>query len=145
MLDENVHINCTATNDQDAPMNLMFSWKTSNNLHFTITTTNEDDSRTATSTLHLSNVTSNHGGVYVCTVSNGEDQRNNVSVDLTLIVEGKISSCVCKNYNIIITVQSSSPLNFNISHINTTSFHLMWSPPKYPHGNINYYRVSSYV
>ena len=91
MLGENVHINCTATNDQDAPMNLMFSWTTLNNLHFTITTTDEDDIRTATSTLHISNVTSNHGGVYMCTVSNGEDQRNNVSVNSTLIVEGKIS------------------------------------------------------
>ena len=91
VLGENVHINCTATNDQDAPRNLMFSWTTLNNLHYTITTTDEDDSHTATSTLHISNVTGNHGGVYVCTVSNGEDQRNNVSVNLTLIVEGKIS------------------------------------------------------
>ena len=91
VLGENVHINCTATNDQDAPMNLMFSWTTLNNLHFTITTTDEDNSHTATSTLHISNVTSNHGGVYICTVSNREDQRNNVSVNLTLIVERKIS------------------------------------------------------
>ena len=88
VLGENVHINCTATNDQDAPMNLMFSWMTFNNLHFTITTIDEDDSRTATSTLHISNVTSNHDGVYMCTVSNGGDQRNNFSVNSTLIVEG---------------------------------------------------------
>ena len=88
MLGENVYIDCTATNDQDAPMNLIFSWTTSNNLHFTITTTDEDDSRTATSTLHISNVTSNHGGVYMCAVSNGGDQGNNVSIDSTLIVEG---------------------------------------------------------
>ena len=91
VLGENVHINCTATNDQDAPMNLMFSWTTLNNLHFTVTTTDEDNSHTATSTLHISNVTSNHGGVYMCTVSNGEHQRNNVSINSTLIVEGKIS------------------------------------------------------
>ena len=88
VLGKNVNINCTATNDQEAPMNLMFSWTTSNNLHFTITTTDEDGSRTATSALHISNVTSNHGGLYMCTVSNGGDQRNNVSVSSTLIVEG---------------------------------------------------------
>ena len=98
MLGEIVHINCTATNDQDAPTKLMFSWTTLNNLHFTITSTDEDDSRTATSILHISNVTSNHDGVYVCTVSNGEDQRNNVSVNLTLIVEGKVS---CLTYVVI--------------------------------------------
>ena len=91
VLGENVHINCTATNDQDAPMNLMFSWTTLNNLHFTIASTDEDNSHTATSTLHISNVTSNHSGVYMCTVSNGENRRNNVSVNSTLIVEGKIS------------------------------------------------------
>ena len=88
VLGENVHINCTATNDQDAPMNLIFSWTTSNNLHFTITTTDESDSRTATSTLYISNVTGNHGGLYMCTVSNGGDKGNNVSIGLTLIVEG---------------------------------------------------------
>ena len=99
MLGENVHINCTATNDQDAPTNLMFSWTTLNKLHFTVTTTDENNSRTVTSTLHISNVTSNHDGVYVCTISNGEDQGNNVSVDLTLIVEGKISFCVATYMN----------------------------------------------
>ena len=88
VLGENVHINCTATNDQDAPMNLMFSWTTSNNLHFSTMTTDEDDTHTATSTLHISNVTSNYGGVYMCTVSNGKDRRNKVSISSTLIVEG---------------------------------------------------------
>ena len=43
----------------------------------------------------------------------------------------------------LITEESSPPLNLRIIHINVTSFHLMWSPPKYPHGSINYYRVSS--
>ena len=112
VLGENVHINCTATNDQDAPMNLMFSWTTLNNLHFTVTTTNEDSSRTATSTFHISNVTSNHGGVYMCIVSNGEDQGNNVSVNSTLVVEGKIyillATYVCEHHNyrtIIITTK----------------------------------------
>ena len=103
VLGENVHINCTATNDQDAPMNLMFSWTTLNNLHYTITTNDEDDSHTATSTLHISNVTSNHGGMYMCTVSNGVDQRNNVSINLTLIVESEISLFnLCYHIKIII-------------------------------------------
>ena len=74
VLCESFHIICTATNDQDAPVNLMFYWKGPNDVQFNVTTTDEDDSLTATSTLHISNVTHNHGGVCQCTVSNGEHQ-----------------------------------------------------------------------
>ena len=80
-------ITCNATNDQDAPMNLTLSWATPDVVD--ITTTNEHNGLRATSTLHISNVTLDHGGMYQCTASNGEHQRNNVSVSSTLIIEGK--------------------------------------------------------
>ena len=38
--------------------------------------------------------------------------------------------------------KSSPPTNFTIININATSFQLMWSLPKIPHGTINYYNVS---
>ena len=88
VLGEKFEITCTATNDPDAPMSLKFSWSEPNNVHY-MTDDIEDDSLTATSTLHISNVTHNHGGVYQCTVSNGEHQRNNISVSSSLVVEGK--------------------------------------------------------
>ena len=87
MLGEELQITCTATNDEDAPMKLKFSWSTPNDIQFNVTITN--NSHTATSTLHISTVTHNHGGVYQCIVRNDEHQANNVSVSSTVIVEGK--------------------------------------------------------
>ena len=69
-------------------MNLKFSWQTPNNVQFNVTTTDEDDSRTATSTLHIGSVTHNHGGVYRCVVRNDGQQNNNDSVSSTVVVEG---------------------------------------------------------
>ena len=62
VLGEEVQITCTATNDQDAPIKLVFSWMTPNNNKFNITTTDGDNSCTATSTLHISTVALNHHG-----------------------------------------------------------------------------------
>ena len=59
VLGEEFQITCTATNDQDAPRNLMFSWRVPRRVAFHETTTDEDDSRTASSTIHISNVTNN--------------------------------------------------------------------------------------
>ena len=39
--------------------------------------------------------------------------------------------------------KSSPPISFSITHINATSFQLIWSSPRNPHGIINYYTVSS--
>ena len=90
VLGEKFEITCTATNDQDAPMNLKFSWSGPNGIQFISKTDDiEDYSLTATSTLLINNVTHNHGGVYQCTVSNGEHQRNNISASSSLVVEGK--------------------------------------------------------
>ena len=87
MLGKEFQITCTATNDRDAPMNLTLSWTTPFGID--IITTDEHDGLTATSTLHINNVTHNHGGVYQCIASNGEHQGNDVSVTSTLVVEGK--------------------------------------------------------
>ena len=89
MLGEELRITCTATNDEDAPLKLMFSWRTPNNVTFTNETTNEDTSRTATSTLRIDTVTRNHNGMYQCIVRNGE-HRFAASSNLTaVIIEGK--------------------------------------------------------
>ena len=85
-LGKEFQITCTATNDQDAPMNLTLSWRTPNVTD--ITTTDEHNSNTIISTLHISNVTHAHGGMYQCTASNGERRGNNVSVSSNLVVEG---------------------------------------------------------
>ena len=89
VLGEQFQITCIATNDQDAPMNLMFSWHIPNRVQPNITTTDEDNSHMATSTHHISTVTRDHSGMYMCTVSNGNDQGNANSVNWTVVVEGK--------------------------------------------------------
>ena len=141
VLGEEFQIICTATNDQDASMSLILSWTTPNGVD--ITTADEHNGLTTTSTLHISNVTHNHGGVYQCTASNGEHQGNNVSVTSTLVVEGKFICCIhdCVLQHTI--EKSSPPISFSIIHINATSFQLMWSSPRNPHGIINYYTVRS--
>ena len=97
---ERFEITCTATNDQDAPMNLKFSWSGPNSVQFiSMTDDIDNDSLTAASTLHISNVTHNYDGVYHCTVSNGEHQRNNISVSSSLVVEGKNCMNLHTSYN----------------------------------------------
>ena len=94
MLGEEFRITCTATNDRDAPMNLMFSWETPNSAHLSLITTDEGDSRTATSTLHISTITHDHDGVYRCIVRNGEPIPANSSKSTAVIVEGKYYSYI---------------------------------------------------
>ena len=90
VLSEEFQITCTATNDEDAPMKLTFSWRVPDGVMFTIATTDEDDNHTASSTLHISRVTHNHSGVFQCSVRNGGHQRNsrNFVTSTTVIVEG---------------------------------------------------------
>ena len=88
VLGEQLRISCTATNDQDAPMNLIFSWVTPNSVMFNMTTPDEDDSRTATSTLHINAVTRNHNGVYTCNVTNSKNKINGSSA-VAVVIEGK--------------------------------------------------------
>ena len=87
VLGEEFKITCSATNDQDAPMKLTFSWRSPDGVDVNVTT-HEGDSHTATSTLHVGRITRNHDGVYQCIVSNDGHQRINTSVISTVIVEG---------------------------------------------------------
>ena len=89
VLDEKLQITCTATNDQDAPMKLMFSWSVPDGVVFNNITTDEDDSHTASSTLFINNVTRDHSGEYQCTVWNDEHRLSNSSKATTVMVEGK--------------------------------------------------------
>ena len=88
MLGEELQITCTATNDEDAPLKLMFSWRTPNNVMFTNETTNEDTSHTATSTLRIDTVTRNHNGMYQCIVRNSEHISATSSNTTIVIIEG---------------------------------------------------------
>ena len=86
VLGEEFQITCTATNDQDAPTILMFSWKRlREQVELNKTATDEDDSRTASSTLHISSVTENDDGRYKCSVSN---DGGSAVTTFRLIVEG---------------------------------------------------------
>ena len=88
VLGEEFQITCTATNDQDAPTNLMFTWETppkNRRIQFNETTTDEDDSRSASSTLHISSVTYNDSGRYRCSVRNGD---GSAVTTFNLTVEG---------------------------------------------------------
>jgi len=106
VLGEEFQITCTATNDQDAPTNLMFSWRTPRGVEFNETTTDEDNSRTASSTLHFSSVTNNDGGQYTCNIRN--IKRGSVDKSFTLLVEGILitmynNKLLCSYYREIIT------------------------------------------
>ena len=89
VLGEELQITCTATNDQDAPMKLMFSWRVPDGVMYNNITTDEDDSHTSSSTLHIGRVTHNHSGGYQCAVRNGEDRSASLSKSTTVIIEGK--------------------------------------------------------
>ena len=78
---------CTATNDQDAPMNMTLSWTAPNGVD--ITKNDKYDGLTGTSTFHISNVTYKHSGIYRCIASNGRRQGNNISISFTLVTEGE--------------------------------------------------------
>ena len=89
VLGEKFQITCTATNDQDAPRNLMFFWEAPRGVEYNYTTTDEDDRHTASTTLHISNITVEHNGEeYTCIASNGVGGRQRVDTIFTLIVEG---------------------------------------------------------
>ena len=93
VLGEKLQITCTATNNRDAPMKLMFSWRVPDGVMFSNITTDEDDNHTSSSTLHISRVTHNHSGVYQCFVRNDGRQRNNNSATSTnVIVEGNYTT-----------------------------------------------------
>ena len=103
VLGKEFNITCTTTNDHDALMNLTLSWTAPSGVD--IITTNKHDGLTMTSILHISDVTHDHGGVYVCTASNGEHQGNNISVASTIVVKGEITNSLLCSIGTTIHVQ----------------------------------------
>ena len=100
VLGEKFQIMCNATNDQDAPVNLTFSWKTPDGIHFNITTSTKGKGHKVISTLCINSITKHHDGMYKCIVSNGKHQSNNVSISSMLVVEGNVVVCIDLCYNI---------------------------------------------
>ena len=91
-------------------MNLMFSWRIPNRIQPNITTTDEDSSRMATSTHHISTVTDDHRGKYKCTVNNGNDQGNANSATWIVVVEGKYFKFIIFNILYCNIIQSDHRL-----------------------------------
>ena len=124
----------------------MFSWTGPSGVHFNVTTTTEDDSRTATSTLHIDTITHRHGGVYQCTVSNG-----GVLNDTTLseiIVQGMccpIYHVTCLTISNIFIVHPTRPREFNIISEDIYSITLRWTDPAHTHGPIDHYNVNMLI
>ena len=79
-------INCTATNVLGASGNLTFTWTGPNGVQLDFTKPNEDNSRTATSILHISMITHDHGGVYQCIVRNGGSANDTATSEI--VVQG---------------------------------------------------------
>ena len=97
VLGEEFQITCTATNDQDAPDDLLFMWEIPNNAQVNENTTDADGSRTGSSTLHISSVTDSDGGNYTCNVRVKGIRRTMVYSTFLLVVEGKFL-LICFRY-----------------------------------------------
>ena len=80
------------TNDQDAPMKLMFFWSVPDGVMFNNITTDEDDSQTASSTLLINSVTRNHSGEYQCILWNDKHRLSNSYKATVVIVEGNYTT-----------------------------------------------------
>ena len=142
-LGKNFQINCTAINGGDASMNMVFSWKTPKGVQFNVTTTDEDDSRTATSTLHISRVTHRHAGLYQCIVKNGGPVMSITSSQL--VVQGEYwlihyTAGVIISHAIL--VHPSKPRELGIVSEGIDSLTLAWNNPVHPRGSIDHFKVN---
>ncbi|XP_065918141.1 receptor-type tyrosine-protein phosphatase S-like isoform X3 [Dysidea avara] len=121
VLGEEFQITCTATNHKNSPMNMTFSWKTPNGVEYNYTTTDEDDSRTASSILHINRVV--HSGGYKCIAGIG----------------GTINASV--STNIVVEVHSSRPQHLSIISEEVDSLMLKWRNPVQPRGIVDHFKV----
>ena len=80
-------ITCNATNDKDAPHNMMFTWMTPDGVAPIVNMTSDDD-HTASSTLYISRLARNDNGTYKCYVTNNNVSSASVVTSTTVIVEG---------------------------------------------------------
>ena len=88
MLGEQFQITCNATNDKDAPDNMMFNWITPDGVDHNVKITSEDDDHTASSSLYISRLARSDNGTYKCYVTNNKDSSASVVTSTTVIVEG---------------------------------------------------------
>ena len=89
VLGEQFQITCNATNDKDAPHNMMFTWMTPDGVDPIVNITTEDDDHTASSTLYISRLAGSDNGTYKCYVTNNNvSSASVVTTATTVIVEG---------------------------------------------------------
>ena len=88
VLGEQFQITCNATNDKDAPHNMMFTWMTPDEVDHNVKMTSEDDDHTASSTLYISRLARSDNGTYKCYVTNNNASSASVVTSTTVIVEG---------------------------------------------------------
>ena len=94
MLDEQFQITCNATNDNDAPHNMMFTWITPDGVDHNVNMTSEDDDHTASSTLYISRLARSDNGTYRCYVTNNNVSNASVVTSTIVIVKGLWYSCM---------------------------------------------------
>ena len=85
---EEFEITCNATNDRDAPHNMMFTWMTPDGVDHNVKMTSENDDHTASSTLYISRLARSDNGTYKCYVTNNNDSSASVVTSTTVIVIG---------------------------------------------------------
>ena len=89
---EQFQITCNATNDKDAPHNMMFTWMTPDGVDPIMNMTSEDDDHTASSTLYISRLARSDNGTYKCyVINNNVSNASVVTTATTVIVEGWFS------------------------------------------------------
>ena len=98
MLDEEFQITCNATNDKDAPHNMMFTWVTPDGVDHYVNMTSEDDDHTASSTLYISRLARSDSGTYKCYVTNNNVSNAGVVTSTIVIVKGWWYSYVHTSY-----------------------------------------------
>ena len=89
-MDERFQITCNATNDKDAPRDMMFTWMTPDGVDPIVNMTSEDDDHTASSTLYISRLARIDNGTYKCYVTNNNVSSASVVASTTVIVEGSL-------------------------------------------------------
>ena len=88
VLDEQFQITCNATNDKDAPHNVMFTWMTPDGVDHNVNMISENDDHTASSTLYINRLARSDNGTYKCYVTNNNVNNASVVTSTTVIIEG---------------------------------------------------------
>ena len=112
VLGEQFQITCNATNDKDAPHNMMFTWMTPDGVDHNVKMTSEDDDHTASSTLYISRLARSDNGTYKCYVTNNNASSASVVTSTTVIVEGLCYTCIIMECNVMFTRTSITTTEF---------------------------------